>query len=472
MASVLHLTRRSPWRRGQRSPQRSDAGPVLGLALCTVGLLACRFGWEATVPASPTSSSLPGTNTPIVTVPSATPGGQGTLEIPIEYDFLTPFGDLPPGEGLVVWDFKANRFDYLSWDGQRFPLLTISLPKGEDSYGPAPVFGQADKILINPIDRAEFYVFDLRSGEAWGYATGCDGRTIITSNRWAVGARYVVFRCPDDEPNVLHAVSLTDPSSPPHRLTVPASVSNPDRYSLLWTSETDIVFREGPNGSVRGWCSASLGVSAVECHAPPLWAGSISPDGSSIEVRNDFAQGVSPWSPEQVGMAAAECITQADIECEPRWYQVQGVVATWDDIQSRDFHRILAYPAAWSPDGENVVFIVRQEPLGGMDLPPPPGNDVWQLDLGSGEFTHLLRLPQLSETDIIDSPMFRWTDASGQVLPSLWAPDGEHVLIEHSSLNYVGAERGYPLYSLSIRDGSLSLLTEDGGPVIGPLSVP
>ncbi len=402
-----------------------------------------------------------------------TPSGAGGLiDVPIAYEFLSSLQDLPPSDGVVVWDSSGHRFDYISWEGQRFPLLRITLPPGEEgAYSPAPIFGPSQRILINSYKRDEIYVFDLTSSEAWGYAPGCHGRGI--SSDWSAGPAYVVFRCLDDDPSVYHAVSLADPSAQVVNLTLPPSITKADFYVPVWTSENDLTVRAAPNGSERGWCTTTLPEPDFKCLTSQYWAGAVSPDGLSIEVREDYdSPSISQSSPDRVGVAPAACITLGGTNCEPRWYQVNGIIANWDDINSPDFNRVLAFPAAWSPDGENLVFIVEQELVSGMTPPSPPGNDIWRLNLETGAFTHLRHIPSLSSGSISGFPNFRWLDSyGGQVLPSIWAPDGERVLLDEPD-SYDPRHGNYPLYLLSIKDGSLTVLAEDAGPVLGPLSVP
>ena len=435
--------------------------------LCLATVLACRFSSEGASATSggplATSSLASGrTPSPPKTPASATsfailPSERGLIDVPIEYEFLTPFENLPHGEGLVIWDFKAQRFDYLTWDGQRFPLLSVTLSPGlTDFVRPAPVFGEADKIVL-PI-AGDFYVFDLKSRSAWGYATDCEDLYVYVSppENWAVGQRYVAFLCRND----VHIVSLAQPSAPFTKLIVGGEGS----VVPTWSGDSELTIRSKPAETIaRRWCTATLPSPSLECQEPPYWVGAISPDGASMEVREVGVESPLPWEPDRVGVASAECLMRGEQECRPRWYPGDGVVAAWDDHSwTGDYlgHRL---PVAWSPDGASMLFITQQEAPNRATAVASVGHDVWRLNLKTGSFARLRTISS-------GFPMFRWLERDGQYLPPIWAPGGERVLIEPDT--FYRTQDRYPLFLLSIRDGSLTTLTEQGGPVLGPLSVP
>jgi len=444
--------------------QRAAIAPAF---VCVTTMLACTFASGVATPTlrssrSTSSPSSAGTPSPSETAPlpgasSTSTSENGLIQVPFEYEFLTPFENLPQGEGLVMWDFKAQRFDYLTWDGRRFPMLSISLPPGlVDSTWPAPVFGQADEIVIPWA--GEFYVFDLKGGKAWGYATDCDDLYIHLSSpeNWAVGTKYVAFLCSYD----VHVISLAEPASLVGKLTF----GNQHDVVPTWRNDDELTIRSKAAETIEGeWCTATIPAQRLDCHDLPYWIGAMSPDGASVEVREVGPASSLPWEPDRVGVGAAECLERSTQECHPDWYDGDGLVPAWDDHSwTGDYlgHRL---PAGWSPDGETIIFITQQETRSETNSVTSSGHDVWRLNLKTGSFTRLRTIPT-------GFPMFRWLERNGQYLPPLWAPDGEQVLIESDS--FYRTQDSYPLYLLSARDGSLTTLTEQGGPVLGPLRVP
>jgi len=430
------------------------AAGILGCSLTTGGL---------GLPSNPTNNSTsasasrtPGPTATPTTIETPTSKAGAFLESFQSYSFPTPWQDLPSGNLVVAWDETANRFDYITWQGETGPLIEVDGDALGPFASPLGILGQGrgvamiDGFIGDQKRRIDFV--DLPEERAWGYEARCAPGESVGDIE--LGQAYLEYECGQPgtpTPRTFKFVSMDNPGIVLER-PLPDGIEKLDpTLEPTWIDPETIYLVGAGRGAARGTtaCVASVIDWQPDCLSAPYMFGAVSPDGRWIEVRD--GQFPDAW-PERVGAIPTDCLRQlSEAVCTPKWVETGFLVGD----------RITEYPAVWSPDSKSFFLLNRPDvPL--IDR----STDVWRFNVDSGSLAQVGSIPNQPDRSFFSLP---YGYLRSEVI---WSLDGHRLLLLRADCPTCAPPRGPEHYTFDMRDGSLTLLASTQGWATGVIQVP
>lgn len=348
-----------------------------------------------------------------------------------------------PGINLGYTDSSAPPiFDYLTWSGTRgrlfeikyndnldlrFPIILNLSPAANRYFG----FGLGDSLNL-----VEIYWIDIQTRQVFGYDPPCKSITTVGDDALAIGAKWLAYVCDEDQ-TTWHAFSLEDPSNTISFL-LPFDRSFSEGFEPYWLdSDTLILDRRGRTDTR---CIVDLMdpyEPEISCQEFDFILGRFSPDGNLIEVRasNETIDAL----PQDIGVLSFDCFSNS-IQCKPAFY-----VSPFFPISVS----IYLEDSSWLPDGSGILYLQIEENIVNSVL--DPDTRLWVFDLESETFKLIAGLdPSTRFGYFFDQPS------------AIWSPEGDYVLLQNA----------LAIYAYDMTDGTLQLLSDEGGTAIGTVILP
>jgi len=333
-------------------------------------------------------------------------------------------------------------FDYLTWSGTRGRLFEIMYNDNLDLRFPiilnlSPVanrylgFGLGDSLNL-----VEIYWIDIRIRQVFGYAPPCKSITTVGDDALAIGSEWFAYVCDEDQTK-WHAFSLENPSSTTS-FQLPFDKSFSEGFEPYWL-DSDTLILDRP-GSADTRCIVDLMETSeprISCQEFDLILGRFSPDGNLMEVRasDDRIDAL----PQDIGLLSIDCLFKS-IQCKPDLYTSPFIP------NSVSFY---LEDSAWLPDSSGILYLQNEEKH--VDSVYDPDTRLWVFDLESATFNLIADLdPHTRFGYFFDYP------------GAIWSPEGDRVLLQNASA----------IYAYNLTDGTLQLLSDEGGIAIGTVILP
>ncbi|NIM92107.1 MAG: hypothetical protein GTO18_00110 [Anaerolineales bacterium] len=343
-------------------------------------------------------------------------------------------------EGLAVWDSSTLRVDFITWNGERFPLLQVNSDVDPDSWetflSPLEFQGEVSSKVVFYLEEDResespseaIYIVDIKDFSITAHRLGCK----VSRIHIALGEKYLSYRC-FYTPLTYYIVDLEDPFIGQMR-SLPVPEDDALDIVARWQNETDIVFYQSyfsiPSG-IFHICLDSINDQEPMCKIYNFWIGDFSPNRKWVEIRiedEDF--------PDGVGVLPAACLREKSDDCTPQWMPTE--------IASGKF----GLYASWTPDSRHIIYVAPAYYVGET-------SDYWVYSVEKNEF--------VDQWQEVGSYKFRYIFGARPI----WAPDGKHFLVEGSNAEDDPEEDGY---LVSVEDGTHTLLY-DGGTLLGVIRI-
>lgn len=338
-------------------------------------------------------------------------------------------------------------FDYLSWDGERRPLLRIGYDEKKGNEFTIPPW-----LLLIPSSEPRYFAFtpseeievkdiywvDLLQKELFGYRSVCELITPGGDYSIAIGPKWITYVCDKDQ-TTWHLFSLDDPSvTTSLQLPLNNELSKGFRPSWLDADTLILNHRARPiNRCVVDLTDPSEPVVSCQEFDPDLTLGRFSSDGTLMELRASY--NTTNSHPQEIGVINTDCFASS-IGCLPHLYPSPF----GPDAGPRG---VFLEDGAWLPDSSGILYVQLQS----INSAWADKTYLWTFDLNQEIFTQIAYL---------DDPLVFYQDYN-QSAP-IWSPDETRVLLQNFS----------KVYAFDLTDNTLQLLNDDGGIAIGTVVLP
>ncbi|MCK5054307.1 MAG: hypothetical protein KAR65_08515 [Anaerolineales bacterium] len=336
-------------------------------------------------------------------------------------------------------------FDYLTWSGERRPLLGI---RYDDSKGSD--FNRPPWLLLIPSAETHYFAFapseeievhdiywvDILKKELFGYQTVCELMTTHGEDAIAIGSKWLTYVCDEDQ-TTWHAFSLEDPSIT-NSFQLPFDEEFSKSFEPFWLDADTLILDRGGKSETR--CIVDLSDSSapvVSCQEFDLYItlGRFSPDGDLMEVRVSID--TTYLNPQEIGVLNTACFSSS-IGCFPNLFPSPF---------GSEAAGVFLEDSAWLPDSSGILYIQLQSIISAW----ADNTYLWLFDIHQRKFTQIAYIDEPLEIN----PYFNH-------LSAFWSPDGARVLLQNIN----------NIYAFDLNDGTLQLLSDEGGVAIGTIVLP
>lgn len=359
--------------------------------------------------------------------------------------------DLPSDQlALVIpgWDMGFDKgsdppiFDYLTWTGIRGELFEIEYYGDQDLEYPAILHipTAADRYFAfgfsDFTDVKEIYWIDIRTRHLSGYEPQCRSITTLGDDALAIGPEWFAYVCDEDQ-STWHLFSLEDASTIAS-VQLPYDIEVSKGFSPSWLDADILILNHRARPINR--CVVDLSVTSepvVSCQEfdPDITLGRFSPDKDLMEVRISYD--TYDLHPQEIGVLNTACISSS-IGCFPSIYPSPFGPEVGDFFLA---------DSTWLRDSSGILYVQLEQIISAW----ADKTTLWTLDLKKEEFNKIA---------YYDVPItFRHDNDHSD---AIWSPDGDRVLLQNAS----------GIYAYNLTDGTLQLLSDEGGVAIGTVVLP